>query len=66
LTVTAPGVDDHALDQPVQRLAVVEVQAFQEVEPDALDLGFDQRVVVVARQIGIDQGLDSVRALSRS
>ena len=60
LPVFMPGIDYQVFRLFVQFAAVIEVQTFQKVETYILDFRFDLRVVVIARQITIDQGLDSI------
>lgn len=54
------------LRQRVQFLAVIHVQAFQQVEFYTLDLGFGQRVCVVSGEVFFNQGLDGKRTFSMS
>src|SRR5690606_33667156 len=51
LTSRACKVDNHLLDQRVPLCGVAQIQAYQEVEPDILDVWYDPRAGIVASQI---------------
>ena len=63
LLVSTLRVNDQPLDQSVQRFAMVQVHALQEIEPDSLDFRFDERIGIVPRQIAVHQQHDRIGTL---
>ena len=63
LPISTLWLNDQPLDQVVQRFAMVQVHALQEIEPDSLDFRFDERIGIVPRQIAVHQRLDRIGTL---